>query len=140
LQQQEQRLDDLEQRLAGAVRATLQKDRSRVSEAYASLIHCSPERRVREFGLRHQTLEARLQNAISKLVARADNRLALASRALNTVSPLATLDRGFAIVTRTTDGALVTDADSLRVDDEIDARVARGTVRAKVTGKIDKKD
>jgi exodeoxyribonuclease VII large subunit len=140
LLQQEQRLDDLEQRLTGAMRTTLQKDRSRVSEAYASLIHSSPERRVREFGLRHQTLEARLQNALNTLVVRAENRLALASRALHTVSPLATLDRGFAIVTRATDGTLVMDADSLRVGDEIDARVARGAVRAKVTGKTEKKD
>ena len=65
--------------------------------------------------------------------------LALAARALNTVSPLATLDRGFAIVTRAADGALVTDASSVNVGDEIDARVARGKVRARVTG-TEKKD
>jgi exodeoxyribonuclease VII large subunit len=139
LLQQEQRLDDLEQRLVGSMRATLQKDRSRVSEALASLLHHSPERRVRDFRLRHQTLEGRLTNALNKVLTRAENRLALAGRALNTISPLATLDRGFAIVTRATDGALVTDASSVSVGDEIDARVARGKVRARVTG-TEKKD
>src|SRR5262249_22560417 len=73
LQQQEQRLDDLEQRLIGSMRATLQKDRSRVSEALASLLHHSPDRRVREFRLRHQGLEARLQNAWARAITRADN-------------------------------------------------------------------
>jgi exodeoxyribonuclease VII large subunit len=133
LLQQEQRLDDLEQRLVGSIRTTLQKDRSRVSEALASLLHHSPERRVRELRLRHQTLEGRLTNALNRLVTRAENRLALAVRALNTVSPLATLDRGFAIVTRVADGALVTDASSLKVGDDIEARVAQGKLRAQVT-------
>jgi exodeoxyribonuclease VII large subunit len=139
LQQQEQRLDDLEQRLIGSMRTTLQKDRSRVSEALASLLQHSPERRVREFGLRHQSLEARLENALKNALARAENRLALAARTLNTVSPLATLDRGFAIVTRAADGALITDAGSVNAGDEIDARVARGKIRARVTG-TEKKD
>ena len=53
---------------------------------------------------------------------------------LNTVSPLATLDRGFAIVTRGADGALVTDAGSVQVGEEIRARVAKGSVRATVIG------
>jgi exodeoxyribonuclease VII large subunit len=139
LLQQEQRLDDLEQRLVGSIRTTLQKDRSRVSEALASLLHHSPERRVRDFRLRHQTLEGRLKNALNTVVTRAENRFALAARALHTVSPLATLDRGFAIVTRAADGTLVTDASSVNVGDEIDARVARGKLRARVTG-TEKKD
>jgi len=139
LQQQEQRLDDLEQRLIGSMRATLQKDRSRVGEALASLLHHSPERSVREFRLRHQALEARLQNAWTRAITRAESRLALAVRTLNTVSPLATLERGFAIVTRASDGALITDAASVKVGDEIDARVAQGKLRARVTG-TDKKD
>jgi exodeoxyribonuclease VII large subunit len=139
LQQQEQRLDDLEQRLVGSMHATLQKDRSRVSEALASLLHHSPERRVREFRLRHQALEARLQNAWARAITRADNRLAIAARTLNTVSPLATLDRGFAIVTRASDGALITDAASVQAGDEIEARVAQGRLRARVTG-TQKKD
>jgi exodeoxyribonuclease VII large subunit len=139
LLQQEQRLDDLEQRLLGSIRTTLQKDRSRVGEALASLLHHSPERRVREFGLRHQTLEGRLQNALSRAMVRAENRLGMAVRTLNTVSPLATLDRGFAIVTRAADGALLTDAAAVNAGDEIEARVARGKIRARVTG-TEKKD
>ncbi|MEJ1961341.1 MAG: exodeoxyribonuclease VII large subunit [Gammaproteobacteria bacterium] len=135
LQQQEQRLDDLEQRLAGAMRGALNHNRSRVSEAMSGLLQHSPERRVRDMGLKYETLSARLRHAWNDRVARAEHRLALAARTLNTVSPLATLDRGFAIVTRGVDGSLLTDVASLQVGDEIRARVARGSVRAKVTGK-----
>ncbi|MEP7246979.1 MAG: exodeoxyribonuclease VII large subunit, partial [Gammaproteobacteria bacterium] len=124
-----------EQRMVGALRARLQDDRHRVSEAFTGLLHHSPERRVREFRLRHDNLAARLRHALEGCVSRAEHRLMLAQRTLHTVSPLATLDRGFAIVTRASDGALVTDVGTLSVGDEIDARLARGKVRARVTGK-----
>jgi exodeoxyribonuclease VII large subunit len=135
LLQQEQRLDDLEQRLAGAMRGALHHNRSRVGEAMSSLFQHSPERRVKDMCLKYETLSARLKHAWNDRVARAEHRLALAARTLNTVSPLATLDRGFAIVTRAADGGLVADAGSLQIGEEIQARVARGSFRAKVTGK-----
>jgi exodeoxyribonuclease VII large subunit len=62
------------------------------------------------------------------------HRLALAQRALDTVSPLATLTRGFAIVTRA-DGALVTDAAVVADGEVIEARLARGILTAQVTGR-----
>jgi exodeoxyribonuclease VII large subunit len=135
LLQQEQRLDDLEQRLVGAMRSTLHHDRSRVSEAMSTLLHHSPERRVKDMCLKYESLAARLQHAWANRSARAEHRLSLAARALNTVSPLATLERGFAIVTRGADDRLVTDIGSVQVGDEIRARVARGELRATVTSK-----
>jgi exodeoxyribonuclease VII large subunit len=135
LVQQEQRLDDLEQRLLTALRAGLQDDRHRVHEALVRLIRHSPERLVREHCLKYEALAARLQNAVRTGLSKAEHRLGLAMRTLNTVSPLATLDRGFAIVTRAADGALVTDVGSVAVGDEIDARVAQGRLRATVISK-----
>jgi exodeoxyribonuclease VII large subunit len=135
LLQQEQRLDDLEQRLAGAMRGALHHGRSRVSEATTNLLQHSPERHVKDMCLKYESLAARLKHAWNDRVARAEHRLTLAARTLNMVSPLATLDRGFAIVTRGADGSLLTDVTSLQVGDEIQAQVARGKLRAKVTGK-----
>lgn len=135
LLQQAQRLDDLEQRLAGAMRGGLHQDRHRVSEAFARLVRLSPEHRVREYRVRHAALEARLDRALAERMAQAAHRLGLARRALHAVSPLATLTRGFAIVTRAADGALLTDSGSIGLDEEIEARLARGRVRARVTRK-----
>jgi exodeoxyribonuclease VII large subunit len=61
--------------------------------------------------------------------------LGLAQRTLDAVSPLATLRRGFAIVTRAADGAVITDAATVRIEDEIEARLASGRLRARVLGK-----
>jgi exodeoxyribonuclease VII large subunit len=53
-------------------------------------------------------------------------------RTLNAVSPLATLERGYAIVTDS--GAhVVTNASTLAPGARIEARVARGAIRATVT-------
>jgi exodeoxyribonuclease VII large subunit len=102
---------------------------------YTRLVHQSPEHRVREFRIKHGALSGRLVHAMEQLVSRADHRLGLATRTLNTVSPLATLGRGFALVKRVSDGKLITDANSVAVGDEIKARLANGTVTARVTGK-----
>jgi exodeoxyribonuclease VII large subunit len=134
LQQQMQRLDDMTQRLTGAARASLQRERLRLMDVRGRLLRGSPLQRVQQLLARQQHAGARLTQALKAYLARASHRLALAQRGLHTVSPLATLTRGFAIVTRA-DGTLVTDAAALRVDDEIQARLARGSVDARVTGK-----
>jgi exodeoxyribonuclease VII large subunit len=131
LQQQMQRLDDLAQRLAGAVRGSLHGARIRLSEHGARLAHGSPLRSLQAQRERQQLLGARLERAAAERVALAQHRLELAGRALGAVSPLATLTRGFAIVTGPA-GALLTDSAAVRVGDEIGARLARGTLSARV--------
>jgi len=132
LAQQKQRLDDLEQRLMGAMRATLNSDRTRVSEMFTRLVHQSPAHTVREYRVRHGSLAGRLEHALKQCVSHADHRLKLAMRTLNTVSPLATLSRGFAVVKRVSDGALITDSNAVDVGDEIETTLARGKLQARV--------
>ena len=60
-----------------------------------------------------------------------DHRVMLAQRTLQTASPLATLARGFAIVTRA-DGSLLRDTAAVRPGELIEARVASGRLQAQV--------
>jgi exodeoxyribonuclease VII large subunit len=133
LTQQAQRLDDLEQRLIGAMRTALHSDRSRLSDIRTRLAHQSPVHTVREYRLRHASLSNRLEHVIKQSLARATHRFDLAARALNAVSPLATLVRGFAVVRRVSDGALITDASNVNVGDEVETTLARGKLTARVT-------
>jgi len=135
LQQQMQRLDDLAQRLAALVHAAVGRDRLRLAHSLERLVRRSPEHLAREHRLRHQGVHARLLHAMRECVSRAAHRLALAQRALNAVSPLATLTRGFAIVTRGADGSLLTNAATVAVGEEIEARLAHGRLNARVTGR-----
>jgi exodeoxyribonuclease VII large subunit len=134
LQQQAQRLDDLAQRLGGAMRTCMDQDRIRLVEAGARLERNSPRHLLHDYSARHVALQTRLRAAVSQRIALFGHRLALAQRALNTVSPLATLSRGFAIVTGA-DGAVLTDAGAIAPGDEIHARLARGSLEARVTAK-----
>lgn len=134
LAQQVRRLDDLEQRLASSVRATVHSDRNRVGELFTRLVQRSPAHLVREYRLRHEGLDSRLSHASKQYLSAKEHRLNLAIQTLNTASPLATLARGFAMVTRP-DGTLVRDAGAVNVGDEIEARLAQGKLKARVTGK-----
>ena len=49
------------------------------------------------------------------------------------MSPLATLDRGYAMVTDPASGRVVSDASQVSVGDKISARLANGTLDATVT-------
>jgi exodeoxyribonuclease VII large subunit len=133
LAQGSQRLDDLEQRLASGVRANWQRERHRLADALARLVRASPGLRVRDLRAAGAALAERLVQAMRERLQHGSTRLGLALRTLDAVSPLATLGRGFAIVTRAADGKLVTDAALLEPGAEIDARLARGVLRATVT-------
>jgi exodeoxyribonuclease VII large subunit len=61
-----------------------------------------------------------------------DGRLVTVTRALHAMSPLATLGRGYAIVTLAAGGTIVRDASQAPQGTEIDARLARGRLRARV--------
>ena len=132
LQQHAQRLDELEQRLQRAVRARMERVRVRVTNAEALLRRSSPARRLAPLQQRLDVAQRRLPVAIRRRLQAARERCERSMRTLNAVSPLATLERGYAIVTDA-GSHVVTDAVVLTPGAQIEARVARGSVRATVT-------
>ena len=132
LQQHAQRLDEFEQRLQRAIGARLERARVRLTNAEALLGRSSPVRRLAPLKQCLDVAQRRLPAAIQRRLQVARERFERSMRTLNAVSPLATLERGYAIVT---DAGLhvVTDAAVLAPGAQIEARVARGSVRATVT-------
>jgi exodeoxyribonuclease VII large subunit len=53
---------------------------------------------------------------------------------------LATLGRGFAVVSRVDDGALLRDAAQAPVGTEIEARLSKGRLRARVSAQLEDED
>ena len=53
------------------------------------------------------------------------------------MSPLATLGRGFAVVSRVDDGAVLRDASRAPPGTEIEARLSKGRLRARVTAQLE---
>ncbi len=54
------------------------------------------------------------------------------SRALDAVSPLATLSRGYAIVRRLPEGTVLRRADEVRRGDAVEAQLGKGRLRCRV--------
>ncbi len=119
LVQHAQRLDELELRLRQGLAVRL---RTTGAELAA-------------LAVRTNIATERLQAAWTRSIGAAHTRVELAARALHSVSPLATLQRGFAILARAEDGNLIRHSGELRVGQLIEARLADGAVTARVTGR-----
>jgi exodeoxyribonuclease VII large subunit len=133
LAQQGQRLDELEQRASRALRQILADRRSALGLSVSRLWQLSPAARLQGTAARHAALSARLRAAGLKQLNRARERLAPLVRTLNAVSPLATLDRGYAIVSLD-GGGILRDAKDAAAGTIIEARLSKGRIRAKVQG------
>ena len=81
---------------------------------------------------RHAELRRLLVGGTLRRLDEARARLSENARALKVISPLGTLERGYAIVTRSEGGALVRAASSVAAGESVDARLAEGALRLTV--------
>jgi exodeoxyribonuclease VII large subunit len=133
LTQQLLRLETLQQRLQRAWRHQATARRSALGDRQSRLWQVSPLLQVRDAAAKHAALVARLQAAGIARVRHAREKLLPLVRTLNAVSPLATLERGYAIVS-VEGGAIVRNAAEVSPGTIIEARLATGRLRAKVEG------
>ncbi len=131
LRQRAQRLDELEQRLIRVVRAGFGERRQTLVQLAAELRQHSPALRVANARTRLDSARTSIERAARQTIEQFGNRLAIASRTLDAVSPLATLDRGYAIVTDSK-GTVITNAQDVRAGQLIDARLTQGSIRARI--------
>jgi exodeoxyribonuclease VII large subunit len=126
------RLAQLGSRFAAGMRRQLQHEHTRFAALMRRLQQAHPGARLVHYSQRLDELEGRLQFALQAGLAAHAARLESAARALQGVSPLATLGRGFAVITRSADGALVSAAAQLAVGETFDAALAQGSLHAVV--------
>jgi len=127
----QQRVDDLRFRLETAVRANL-NNASRRLELASSLLRQRDLRqqlksRERELFSRLEALSAATQRYLMRRRA----RLEQATTKLNALSPVAILQRGYSLIFDA-NGSLVKDAAQLSPGDAIKARLAKGSIDARV--------
>jgi exodeoxyribonuclease VII large subunit len=133
LDAQAQRLDELEQSLVRALRRRLQEHRERLRWLTGRAAQVSPSTRLAQQRLRLENLDQRLYRAWRHAFNSRRERLLPLVRTLNAVSPLATLERGYAIVS-VEGGEILRNAAHAKPGTIIEARLAQGRVRAKVEG------
>lgn len=127
-----QRLDELELRLQQGVSRLTEQRQLRLATLLARVERHDPKIILNQLQQRHSTLSKQLMSSMKQFLHNRNTALGNMAHALNTVSPLATLDRGYAIVTRVEDGALVRNAADVDVGQKLQTRVGKGTITSTV--------
>ncbi|MBC7984127.1 MAG: exodeoxyribonuclease VII large subunit [Candidatus Obscuribacterales bacterium] len=128
---QAQRVDELDQRLRRVLLQHLATLRAQLAERTSQLQRHSPALRLADIRGRLGTARAQLLGGMQQRVQQTQGRLALVVRTLHAVSPLATLQRGYAIVTDS-QGRVVTDSTNVAIGNVVEARLANGRLSARV--------
>jgi len=132
LQRLAQQLDDLSRKLIAELGRNLTNMGWELGMLRRQLTAASPLSPLRHRAAGLATTRVRLTNSIRQHLDAVAKRLAVAAAGLQAVSPLATLQRGYAIVTDAKTGAVVRDAGVVSKNDRIEARLAHGSLQAVV--------
>ncbi|MGH9604139.1 MAG: exodeoxyribonuclease VII large subunit [Terracidiphilus sp.] len=120
-----QRLDDLAFRRDAAVGAQIREGQRRAAELSAAVLRHDPRQSLAEARERLQALRARLDRLLERLLRSSSARLTALDARLNSLSPLAVLDRGYALVLAA-DGGLIRSAGQVKAGDRVTSRLADG--------------
>jgi exodeoxyribonuclease VII large subunit len=129
---QRQRIDELELRLRRAVDVWLAGRRGHLDAQTHRLLRHQPTPAIELYASRVAALHRRLQRDVWHGFEVRRAHLQSLERRLALVSPLATLQRGYAVLSRESDGSLVTNAADLAPGDATLTRLARGIVYGRV--------
>ncbi len=125
------RLSDGSREMERSIHGRIRLERARATELSARLRNLHPRQRLTSERAALQGLKRRLVMAQRAGALERRNRLARAERALEMLSPVACLERGYSIV-KTAEGHVVSQAEHLTVGDSLKILLHRGAVDATV--------
>ncbi len=134
LQTISQRIDDISLRSQRAIKSRIKLELAQVSRLRAEMGRFNPVQRLGHYRDKCQYLHEQLRAGIVYTLREATNRLGRSAHALQTVSPLSTLDRGYAIVIEPTSGRILRDVSTIKPGDAVNTRIANGSFDSLVTG------
>lgn len=107
----------------------------KIDKLTSRCIQSSPSQSLQKQIMRFEAIKQNIHAKGKKLIEDNQNRLRLVSRSLNNVSPLGTLDRGYAIVSEVNTSKIITNPDSLKINSKLEIRLAKGKIMAAVIEK-----
>jgi exodeoxyribonuclease VII large subunit len=134
IRQRQQKLDDLTYRLERGERRLLEQMRRRWETVAAAVRHYDLASILASMRVGLGAGVAALAGAMRNVLLLQRTRVERLTTGLQSLSPLAVLERGYALVFDAS-GKLLKDADGTEVGQEISARLARGEIAARVTRK-----
>ncbi|MBD9356631.1 exodeoxyribonuclease VII large subunit [Methylomonas albis] len=132
LQRNAQRLDEWEQRLNRAIQGSLQHNRQQLALNERRLHLHQPLAAIQGYRQHLDYFQQRLSRSMNVKLTTLQSRQHTAAQTLNAVSPLATLERGYAIVQKCDSSQLIKSVTQLTKHELIDSRLADGRIVSEV--------
>jgi len=132
IHRRQQRVDEMRFRLEKAERQLLERCHRRCETVAAAVRHYDARRRLTSVRQQLDTQLGNLAAAVRRQLLQSRGALERQTASLEALSPVAILNRGYALVFDAK-GGLVKDAAQLTAGEELSARLARGRLRARVT-------
>ena len=132
LQQSAQRIDEMERRLLHIQQVQLQLSQHRLQVLSSRLMAQSPSHLLHIAQQKSRGIYRQFNSVFTAHVEKKQQQLAALVRALDSVSPLATLHRGFAIVSKKESGQIIRKASQLQNGDKIIGRLDQGSFVADI--------
>jgi exodeoxyribonuclease VII large subunit len=137
LQQQAQHLDHLDIRLRRAISTKLDGYRAKGNQLSDQLYRQNPQHQLEEKQLKLSVVVKQLVRAISQKQERLELKLAQSMHLLDTVSPLKTLGRGYAVI-RDQQGEVISSVNAVATGDCLKGQLADGELLLEVSDKNNK--
>jgi exodeoxyribonuclease VII large subunit len=131
LHRMEQRLDDASQRMETAVLGGIRADQRHVTELGAAVLRQDPRRRLAHAAQHVSAARARVHHTMERTLNDARARMQSLHARLHTLSPLAVLDRGYALVLDE-GGTVVRSAAQVSAGDRLTTRLSDGAFTSRV--------
>jgi len=132
LQNLSQRLDDLQLRMSHAQTHHLWHLSMGINVLQEKLLTLHPKQAINMRKQRLRYLAHQLTQSIEQQLHIKQSRFSLATSTLNAVSPLATLERGYAIVSSTTSRHILRDTHQVKTGDTVQAKLHSGKIHCTV--------
>ena len=126
IQAESQRTDELADRLQRKIRLQLTEARELVRDGQQGLAGLNPIVLVKRGLAMMPQFVKRLEQQMAVLSERRRRQIETTVTQLHNLSPLATLGRGYSILSRIRDGAILRRSEDVRVGEEIIARLSQG--------------
>lgn len=127
-----QRIDDISLRMQQDMRTIFAEKKSLLTRHSGEVHRFNPMHILRLYKERLSFLGQQLHRRIAQVFQDQRTHMERLVHGLHTVSPLATLDRGYAIVTRA-DGSIIREAAAVKTGEIIKSRLSKGSISSQVT-------
>jgi len=135
MQRNAQRLDELELRLIRSVCAGVSRRMDKLQTLMAKLDSQHPAQRIQLLETQRGALSRRLKSAMARLLELRRQTLKASGEKLHAVSPLATLERGYAIASRGRDGKILRTIGDTQTGESVEIRLTDGLLIGEVLEK-----